>query len=43
MPGCIVRTMAEVGIALLPQWRFGRAPHSTTGFLELLAERKLQR
>lgn len=34
--GCIVRTTAEVLLALLPEQRFARAPDAQTGFLELL-------
>jgi predicted DNA-binding protein with PD1-like motif len=34
-PGCIVRTTAEVLLALLPDWDFSRAPDAATGYLEL--------
>jgi predicted DNA-binding protein with PD1-like motif len=34
-PGCIVRTTAEVLVALLPGHRFSREPDATTGFSEL--------
>jgi predicted DNA-binding protein with PD1-like motif len=34
-PGCRVRTTAEVLIAVLPAWRFGRAPDPDTGHAEL--------
>lgn len=34
-PGCIVRTTAEVLVALLPRHRFERALDPDTGFLEL--------
>ena len=34
-PGCIVRTTAEVLVALLPQHQFKRAPDPATGFAEL--------
>lgn len=40
MPGCIVRTTAEIILALLPQWDFRRAPDAQTGFLELVAQRR---
>ncbi len=40
MPGCIVRTMAEVVLALLPEWDFRRAVDSGTGYMELVARRK---
>ena len=38
MPGCIVRTTAEVVIALLPGWEFRRELDVATGFRELAAE-----
>jgi len=34
-PGCIVRTTAEVLLALLPEWDFSRAPDAATGYQEL--------
>lgn len=34
-PGCVVRTTAEVLIALLPDWRFTRAHDAATGYAEL--------
>ncbi|MET3133664.1 putative DNA-binding protein with PD1-like motif [Oxalobacteraceae bacterium GrIS 1.11] len=34
-PGCLVRTTAEILLALLPDQRFGRAPDAATGFPEL--------
>jgi predicted DNA-binding protein with PD1-like motif len=34
-PGCVVRTTAEVLLALLPEWQFSRAPDAATGYLEL--------
>ncbi|GAB3471161.1 PPC domain-containing DNA-binding protein [Polaromonas eurypsychrophila] len=34
-PSCIVRTTAEVLLALLPEWDFSRAPDVLTGYLEL--------
>jgi predicted DNA-binding protein with PD1-like motif len=33
--GCLVRTTAEVLLALLPEWRFAREFDPTTGFDEL--------
>jgi predicted DNA-binding protein with PD1-like motif len=35
-PGCIVRTTAEVLMALLPAWQFAREPDAATGFDELV-------
>ncbi|TFZ01912.1 PPC domain-containing DNA-binding protein [Ramlibacter humi] len=40
MPGCIVRTTAEVVVGLLPDWSFGRQPDAATGYLELVARRR---
>jgi predicted DNA-binding protein with PD1-like motif len=37
MPGCIVRTTAEIVIALLPGWEFRRELDAATGFNELQA------
>lgn len=37
MPGCIVRTTAEVVIALLPGWQFRRELDEATGYSELNA------
>jgi uncharacterized protein len=37
--GCTVRTTAEILVALLPGWRFERAPDATTGFDELVVMR----
>jgi uncharacterized protein len=37
MPGCIVRTTAEVVVALLPGWEFRRVLDAATGFNELSA------
>lgn len=34
--GCIVRTTAEVLLALLPEWEFAREPDADTGFDELV-------
>jgi predicted DNA-binding protein with PD1-like motif len=43
MPGCTVRTTAEVLLALLPEWAFSRAPDAATGYLELeVAKRDLK-
>ncbi len=36
MPGCTVRTTAEVLLALLPAWDFSRAPDAMTGYQELV-------
>jgi predicted DNA-binding protein with PD1-like motif len=40
MPGCIVRTTAEVVIALLPGWEFRRELDEATGYRELAARPK---
>lgn len=37
MPGCVVRTTAEIVIALLPGWEFRRELDAATGFKELSA------
>ena len=37
LPGCIVRTTAEVVVALLPGWEFRRELDAATGFNELSA------
>lgn len=34
--GCIVRTTAEVLLAMLPEWEFAREPDAVTGFDELV-------
>ncbi|WP_296443930.1 PPC domain-containing DNA-binding protein [Rhodoferax sp. UBA5149] len=34
--GCIVRTTAEVLLALLPEWAFAREPDALTGYDELV-------
>jgi len=34
--GCIVRTTAEVLLALLPEWEFAREPDAATGYGELV-------
>ncbi len=39
LPGCTVRTTAEVVLALLPGWRFSRQLDAATGFAELVAVR----
>ena len=39
MAGCVVRTTAEVVLAVLPGWAFARVPDAKTGFLELVAKR----
>lgn len=35
-PGCIVRSSAEVLLALLPEWEFAREPDAATGYDELV-------
>ena len=40
MPGCIVRTTAEVVVAQLRGWEFGRELDAATGYEELVARRK---
>jgi predicted DNA-binding protein with PD1-like motif len=37
MPGCIVRTTAEIVLAPLPGWSFTREHDARTGFKELVA------
>jgi predicted DNA-binding protein with PD1-like motif len=37
--GCIVRTTAEVLLALLPEWDFSREPDARTGWSELFIRR----
>lgn len=39
MPGCTVRTTAEIVVGVLPQWTFERLPDAATGYLELQARR----
>ena len=39
MPGCVVRTTAELVLALLPGWQFTRVADASTGFQELVATR----
>lgn len=41
--GCMVRTTAELLLALLPEHRFAREPDSGTGFLELVIRREPHR
>jgi uncharacterized protein len=38
MPGCIIRTTAEIVIGLLPSYQFRREQDVSTGYLELVAE-----
>lgn len=38
MPGCLIRTTAEIAIASLPHLRFRRQPDPQTGYLELVVE-----
>lgn len=40
-PGCIVRTTAEVLVAVLPDWQFGRQPDAATGYAELVVRPKV--
>lgn len=37
-PVCIVRTTAEVLLALLPEWAFTREPDAVTGYHELVVK-----
>jgi len=37
--GCVVRTTAEVLLALLQEWQFSRVPDPATGFAELLVRK----
>ena len=37
--GCILRTTAEVLLALLPGWHFSREPNPRTGWSELVIRR----
>ena len=39
LPGCRVRTMAEVLVLPLPGWQFHRAPDPATGWAELVIVR----
>jgi len=38
MPGCVVRTTAEIVLAPLPGWAFTREHDAQTGFKELVAK-----
>jgi predicted DNA-binding protein with PD1-like motif len=40
MPGCIVRTTAELVIGLLQGWEFSRPVDAATGYKELLVTRR---
>jgi predicted DNA-binding protein with PD1-like motif len=40
-PGCIVRTTAEVLLALLPEWAFSREPDAATGYDELVVRARV--
>jgi predicted DNA-binding protein with PD1-like motif len=40
MPGCIVRTTAEVVIAVLPEWEFRRVVDEATGYKELAPRKR---
>lgn len=42
LPGCMVRTTAEVLIAWLPDWDFSRAPDPATGYAELVVRRSVR-
>lgn len=39
-PGCIVRTTAEILLAVLPDWQFARRYDPLTGYAELRPRRK---
>lgn len=39
-PGCVVRTTAEILVAVLPEWRLARAHDPLTGYAELKASRR---
>ena len=39
MNGYVVRTTAEIVLAVLPGWSFARVPDAATGFMELVAKR----
>lgn len=39
MAGCVVRTTAEIVLAVLSGWAFARVPDAATGFMELMAKR----
>ncbi|MFQ4136879.1 PPC domain-containing DNA-binding protein [Nodosilinea sp. PGN35] len=38
MPGCLIRTTAEIAMAELPHLRFFRQPDPVTGYLELVVD-----
>jgi predicted DNA-binding protein with PD1-like motif len=38
-PGCVVRTTAEILVAVLPDWRFARGHDPSTGYAELMPHR----
>jgi len=38
--GCVIRTTAEILLALLPDWQLTRAHDAGTGYQELLARRR---
>ena len=40
-PGCIVRTTAEVLLALLPEWEFARELDAATGYDELVVRERV--
>jgi predicted DNA-binding protein with PD1-like motif len=40
-PGCLVRTTAEVLLALLPDWQFAREPDAATGYDELVVRARV--
>ncbi len=42
MPGCTVRTTAEIVLGVLPELVFAREPDPATGYLELAVQRKSQ-
>ena len=41
-PGCIVRTTAEVLLALLPEWEFARESDAATGYDELVVRARAE-
>jgi predicted DNA-binding protein with PD1-like motif len=42
-PGCIVRTTAELLLALLPEWEFSREMDAATGHAELVVRERRER
>lgn len=38
MPGCLIRTTAEIAVANLPHLRLSRHPDPATGYLELVVD-----